>query len=235
MKFADFKMRQIVFEIRYEPAYVLWDRAGAIAKEIKRLFPSVELDEGKPNKQVFSDDLVTIGTGVDSAYIAVKQPKNALEFAEHIASITDVWITFLELRKLTRVGTRVMYVKEFETSEQCGNALVELGLVRFPAPPFFNHKGSPKQCDLRLYWEEDGFQTQLILKPERHELKVAAGLPDRSVERRLESYDVVLLDIDRATRGTVDLSKFYVVEWLKGINHLVFRDVDRLFNPITNS
>lgn len=229
MRLADFKMRQIVFEIRYDSTYVLWDRAGAIAKEITRLWPSLELDEGKPNNQVFSDDQVTVSTGLSSSYISIKQPKNILEFAEQIATTTDVWISLLELQRITRVGTRVMYAKEYDTREQAGKAVIDLGLVNFPASPFFNHKEMPKQCDLRLYWEEEGFQTQVIVKPERHELKVVGGLPDRPVEKKRESSDVVLIDIDRATRGTVELSRFYVVEWLKGMNHLVSRDMDRIF------
>lgn len=232
MKLADFKMRQIVFEIRYDSAYVLWDRAGAIAKEISRLWPGLELDEGKPNSQSFSDDIVTVNTGLTSSYVAIRQPKKILEFAEQIAQTTDVWVSFLDLTKLSRVGTRVMYGKEYDTREGASKAVVDLGLVKFPEPPFFNHKELPKQCDLRLYWEEEGLQTQIIIKPERHELKMVASLPGRPIEKKREFSDAVLLDIDRATRGTIELSKFDVAEWLKGINHLVSRDVDRIFTPI---
>lgn len=231
MEISDFKIRQVVFEIRYDDAYILWDRAGSIAEEITKLWPGAKITEGAPNKQSLKSDDATIVTGIRSSHVAVVGPNSILQFAAQIEETVNVWVRSLNLTKFSRVGTRIMYARAYDSIESASKAIVNLGLVRTPAAPIFNHKNELHQTDIRLLWQDDVSQTQVIIKPEHYDLEIP-GLPDNPAEKQTKTADVMLLDIDRATRGTVELSKFRVSDWLEGVRHLVSRDANRILRPV---
>ena len=52
------------------------------------------------------------------------------------------------------------------------------------------------------------------------------------MEKEVRISDHVVLDIDRATQGLVDVNKFRVTEWLSGVRHLISRDVSKLLETV---
>lgn len=231
MEITDFNIRQVVFEIRYDDTYILWDRAGSIAEETAKLWPGVRIVEVAPNQQALRSDDATIVTGVNSSHVAILGPNSIVQFATQMEETVSIWAKFLNLKKFTRVGTRIMYTRPYDSQESASQAIVNLGLVRFPASPIFNHKNELHASDIRLYWQDDVSQTQVIIKSEHYELDIP-GLPDKPREKQKKTADVMLLDIDRATRGVVELSKFRVGDWLEGVRHLVSRDAGRILRPV---
>jgi hypothetical protein len=229
MDIAEFSLRQLIFEIRYDDAYILWDRAGDIHRRIARLWPGSQLVEGTPNQQSLQSDVASIVTGFKTAHIAARKPTSILQFSDQFSETLAIWVDALELTRFTRVGTRVVYRKSFPSVETANQAMVGLGLIRVPQSPIFNHKSGLYAADLRLVWQDEASQTQVVLRAERQEMEVK-GLFDDSGMNEKKTADSVVVDLDRATIGIVELTKFRMADWLKGIQHLMSRDLNRVLN-----
>ena len=229
MDIDDFHIRQIVFEIRYDNAYAIWDCAGAVTSEIAKLWPGATLGEVSPNKQVLQNDDASIQTTISRAHVALQQPKGITQFADQINKTLKIWINALDIKKFTRVGTRVMYTHQYPTQEAADNAVVSLNLVRYPTLPIFNHKVMPKESEIRILWEDETTQTQVIIKSEHHKMEIL-GFLDAPREKQEKTADVMLVDIDRAIKGDVPIEKFNTSEWLEGVRHLISRDLNRILN-----
>ncbi|HUX90721.1 MAG TPA: hypothetical protein VMV48_08535 [Gallionellaceae bacterium] len=229
MELSEFKIRQVIFEIRYDNAFILWDRAGGISRDLTKIWPNLKLTEGTPNQQSLRSEDLSIQTSLLTSHIALIQPSNISQFSEQIEETLRIWITSLEIKKFSRIGTRVIYAKTFESEDLAQKAVMNLGLVKYPEAPFFNHKIPPRSSEVKLLWQDDSSQTQIIVKSEHQEVEVG-GLSDNPRDKHKKTADVMLIDIDRATRGDVELSKFRVVDWLEGVQHLIARDVKRILN-----
>lgn len=109
MELSDFKIRQVIFEIRYDDAYILWDRAGAVSSDLTRIWPNLKLAEGTPNQQSLRSDDASIQTGIASSNVVLIQPDNIVQFSEQIEETLRIWVASLEINKFSRIGTRVIY------------------------------------------------------------------------------------------------------------------------------
>jgi hypothetical protein len=230
MKIIEFTIRQVVFEIRFEEAYEVWDRAGQINREFSELWPKIQLSEAEPNKQILKSDEVQLHTGLRSCNIALLFPKTIAPNPANERRVSEtfrVWRNALGFSKLTRVGTRVIMAKSFSSGNDAEQAIMSLGLTKTPKPPIFNHDTDPAWVDVRLHWQDEATSTQVRVHPEHHETEIKDPAGDPAKREKRTTYSVVI-DMDRATRGSTDTGKFDVVQWLKGVQHLVNRDLTRL-------
>lgn len=227
MELNDFKIRQVIFEIRYNSAYILWDRAGVLARELSLLWPGLELLEGEPNQQVFNCGNARISTKIDNAHIAITAPRSITQYAEQIEESVKLWTDLLELEKYTRVGTRTIFAKTFESADAVNAAAVSLRLLRSPNPPFFNHKSPYSSYQLKMYWDDEDSQTQISIRPEHQVMEISGFFVADDEVKETRTSDALILDIDRAAKGEIDISKFRTSEWLEGVRHLINRDINR--------
>lgn len=231
MKLSDFKIRQLIFEVRYADSYLLWDCAGRLHSEIARIWPGTSIQEASPNQQALQGDNVSIVTTIANSRIVLAHPTSIAQYSEQISQTVKVWLKYLEVSEFTRIGTRVIYDRPYNSEDASNQAVVDLGLVNYPQAPFFNHKDKPYSVDIRLLWRDDVSQTQIIVRAERHRLEIG-GANQFSMEKEVRISDHVVLDIDRATQGLVDVNKFRVTEWLSGVRHLISRDVSKLLETV---
>lgn len=229
MELSDLKIRQVVFEIRYDEAFSLWDRAGAINRELVKIWPGIRLSEApEPNQVSLKNKDVSIRTGLKTSYVALQQPNNITQNSEQIEATLRLWVKELELSEFSRVGTRVIFTKFYESPASANNAAMSMGLVTYPAPPFFNHKNLPMSAEVSLVWEDGSSQTRIAIKTEHQQLEVD-GLPDVQNENIKQTADLLVVDIDRATVGKVGIAKFRATDWIDGVRHLIARDMKRIF------
>lgn len=228
MLLSDFKIQQVVFEMRYDDAYILWDRAGRIHQDLTKLWPGTRLREGTPNQQVLRSDDVEVTTGHSISRVALFLPKTISQRVDEVTETFRIWTTELELTKFTRIGTRVIFFREFQTEEEANRAVVDLALVKYPSSPFFTHKTLPNATDLRITWQDEAIFTQVLLKSEHLEMEIPVS-PYSSASKEKKVLHAMVLDIDRATRGTVELAKFRIGDWLQGVEHVINRDAPRIF------
>ena len=54
MDISHFNLHSVSFEVRYDQAYLLWDRAGSIWHDIRQTHPKLVLKEANPGKVVMT-------------------------------------------------------------------------------------------------------------------------------------------------------------------------------------
>ena len=105
--------------MRFENAYLLWDRAGTLWSAIAPLFEKLRNDAAAPNQTIFvADDRYVISVSLDRMGITDQQPRGSLDkINENIAAVAESVIKVLRISSLERVGFRQVMILRSETME----------------------------------------------------------------------------------------------------------------------
>jgi hypothetical protein len=76
MDINDFHLERAIFEYRYSPSYLHWDRAGALWTEAASKWPQLKNTRGEPNITTFKlDDAYEISVTSEKASVTGYEPK----------------------------------------------------------------------------------------------------------------------------------------------------------------
>jgi hypothetical protein len=226
-----FKAFSLTFQIQHENAYLIWDRAGTIATRLCKIWPGLKFREGLPNQQVFVADRAVIQTGLDKSTITLSGDKVFEQ--QRVMQIKDtfqVWRELLEFRTLARVSTRVQYLRKFSTLKEANQELLALNLARQPSQRVFDQPSDAEKNGLTISYrfEDDSSFSFLSVRTEQAKVEVELD-PELFDEPNLtKTQQRLVLDFDRGLLGTVNADKFMVDEWLKGYQHLLRRDIEKV-------
>lgn len=227
MRLEDFELYQLVFEIRYEDAFEIWDRAGQVHRELCRIWPGIKLTETGPNQQLLRSPEVQLQTGIRTSHVMLFSPSTILKREEHIVDTYEVWRSALELTELKRVGTRAIYRRRYASEKEAGKAFIMLGLAKSPEQGMFQHTDPPIGGEVRLQWKSDAVHTMFSAKTQQQTLEVQP-LPEFGKAGEKLSRDDLLLDVDRATGKPMSVSQFDANEWLKSFSRFCLKELPRV-------
>ena len=116
---SDFKLQRLVVEIRYEPAFLLWDKAGSVGVELRNRFPATKVRIVQPNQQQFSlDKKFAAGVQFDRTFLQGVYPAHNLEDIRTTSeAFFPIVIGALKISDLSRIGLLGVYEKRFESRE----------------------------------------------------------------------------------------------------------------------
>jgi hypothetical protein len=230
-----FKLHSVIVQVTYPDAFELWDCAGAIARGASRIWPNLVLEDGKPNEQTMRNDSVALTTGVRVSTIQAISGKGFDQTTtDCIAETFKLWATHLGITTLSRVSCRSKYVKDFPTKAAADAEVISLGMCPIPKERVFN---LPEDCQIRpaieVVWRFDDPTTFTHLRVGSEEIaveiKAHPEFPDAYVKKtRSRAY----IDFDRGVLGEVKLSDFRIAEWLKGYQHVLRRDIEKVIPPV---
>ena len=144
----DFKLSRLNFEVRFLPAYSLWDNAGALAQRIEGIRPGIQNVTAQPNLIEFRSTPVSLKCRTPIMNVGGKKfavMSDVEEFsklaAELMALVTDV----LGINQHQRVGARFVFVRSFETAEQAPSSYEAPDFSLYPLP-FRSISKRPTEC-----------------------------------------------------------------------------------------
>lgn len=224
------KLHTVIVQIRYPEAVELWDTSGKISRDLIRLWPDLTVHEAQPQTQTLISGNINIQTGIDQATITIKNDDafNA-QNQNSIKETLDIWTRYLSLDKYTRVSTRSIYTKDFDTIKAANEFLFGFGLVRWPSQKVFDQpqESELNSFDLNYRFEDDKSFAFLRFRTEK--LMIEAKLPAEFSERELKTNsNRFVFDYDRGLVSDIEVSKFRSSEWFKGYNHILRRDLDKV-------
>jgi len=226
-----FKLDSATFQITYNDAYLIWDRAGEIAEQVCKIWPDLKFDDARPEKQTFKGKDVTIITGLNSSIITLTGPNSLSQGNIRLIKDTfEVWSQKLNLLELSRVSTLATYKKKFPTIKDANADLLALKMARWPNEKIFDQPMDADLNSVELFYrfqDEESFST-LRLKTEGTEyvVKLDSSYVDEPEIRR--SKNVIVIAFDRGILGSVNAEKFRVDDWIKGFQHVLRRDIEKL-------
>ena len=158
----DFKLKQAVCELRYENAYLLYDRTGLICAELQRSFTHVQVLSAVPQQSVIQCDEGVFGLELGQCRFTSMKLDNQLErFADETKRFLDVALYNLDIKVFTRIGLRVFFVKEYKSLDEARSALALLKLSNIASVERFGAATEPSEVLFR--WENTMIGTMLRL------------------------------------------------------------------------
>jgi len=226
VKLSDLALRQVAFELRYTPAYLLWDRAGAVHTAALQKWHSLRVIRAEPGVTVFrlppsSQITVTLERTTVETY---KPDANLLEFIELSHFYTENLVRELGVSEFLRIGTRLIYAKTFPTIEEASQAILETRQVNVPAGKHFNIEGKGLYPEYTLRWE--GEKTAVAVRLRAVGQKVEFDAPfavEEIASVHTERFDAIF-DVDHFTGAATPAGQFRCKDWIQQAVHLTRRD-----------
>ncbi len=232
LTFSSFQKSQIIFEVRYDGAYLLWDRAGSLGDFISRVFRDVRTERAAPNQQVFfSGKRFTLSVQFDRASITDFSPGSSWgESFEAFEKLYGGVLDHLQLRMLNRVGTRFQYSRRFKSMEEARKQLDLFPWAIKPNSEIFRIRPDQVCSNLKVEGDdgEIGYTAQVYAATKRFELQVppeAAALGADDLKHELSE---IIFDVDCMTKKPIAVESFHVGEWLTGWQRAINKDADSL-------
>lgn len=225
------KLRSVHFQIRYAPAFELWDEAGAISRAFSVAWGGLKVDEGQPNRVTLKKSGVVIRTELDNSLIALDVPETVDIRSRAISEAVSIWKERLKLETFSRISMRVEYVKTFPSLSGAADAVRNLGLVNWPMQKVFgqDESGDKNNLDCSLRFEDASAFSVLRTRAEsvrmEYEIHPDFAVDESKVHKELHR---MVLDFDRGTTQPMKTRDFSADEWLKGYFHLLRRDLPKV-------
>jgi hypothetical protein len=226
---SQFKLQRVVIEIRYEPAFLLWDNAGTICFTLRNKFPALKLTvPAQPNQQIMSlDENLESVTGLERTYLAGTFPRPDMEaFRKAADTYFSHVIAQLSISDLSRVGLGLLYTKSFESRQQSAEFIVACKPSFQREGNFFNVEGEKMldpECFIR--WEGDtiGCSAKLSAIEQRIDVNIPHDFHDLKPISRTRN--AVMLDVDYYAHAGMPTSKFKASALIENWSRIVRRDV----------
>lgn len=225
-----FKTHTLVFQLRYAEAFLLWDRAGAIAKAMAVIWPDLKLAEGAPNQQILASPVCQINTGLSQATITIRGD-SVLQSGplKKIFETFGVWRSHLELTDLTRLSARVVFAKNFDEIADANRSLLDLKLIRLPNEKVFDQPADSGKngAEIMYRFEDEKSFAFVRIRSEKRTMDFK-GDSDFMTDHITKSICRLLIDFDRGSVGIIEAKKINISEWFKGYLHVMRRDIDKV-------
>jgi hypothetical protein len=228
--FSSFRRTQAIFEVRFEAAYVLWDRSGLIWKSVGRNFKKLRHQNITPNQMTFfGDDRFSMAVELERASITDHRPQGGIDGTiEVLAAFGEQVIEILDVKALTRVGNRYQYSIECKSLEEARRKAQATIPYAVPKKKLFSIE--PAQIGPNLKIEGDDGELAYLAQIYHREQKVELAPPPEYVTLGLERVEKIkyelTLDIDFFTKKSIPVERFQAKSWLLGWHKTIVRDAD---------
>ena len=230
LQLADLELYQAHCELRSDPMYLLWDRAGAVWHEMTEKMPGLTHATVAPNEQVFRlGQQYELKVQLESHGIHASQPHQSLEeFSEIQGNLTRAIERNLEVEHYKRIGLRVMYAREFASKAEATKYLVGRGLVKTSTELCFGVEGDIAQPQniATVEGKSGGWSARVQVKEEAFSINVPLSWDEPVPEEKTKVR--VVLDIDRYETGLLPIGQIDVSDWIKSGAHAIRRDADQM-------
>ncbi len=234
MQLADLTLFHAAVEVRYPPAYLLWDRSGHLWSKLGLQFQGLRMLAAQPIETLFRlDSDVQFAARLENAALDAFKPNRTLtQFCEHAGRFFPLVVEMLEIAEFSRVGCRLMYTKEYPSVEEASAALLECGVLKWPEGKHFNHSGKPVRPEWAFRWAdgETGVHIRLRVDERKYDfvppLIWEGPLPDK------KDHVALTYDVDWYTEAPVLVTQLLFEDWIHQCVHLTNRDSDAFLGGV---
>jgi len=223
---SQFTLRRAVFEIRYNEAYILWDRTGQLWEAAINKWPNLKIVDANPAKQLFKlNDTYELNVELSKAHFSDTKPSSSLKnFIEFSESFLNLVTQTLNISEFTRLGFRLIYINDFPDKISAANSMLDTKMIKIPEGKHFNITGKVLLPVYSLRWEGESKGVKVVFRAQDKKIGFEAPLGFNEVpSMHLEKYELVY-DIDYYTLAPIVKGQLKISEWLSEAYHLVKRD-----------
>jgi hypothetical protein len=227
-----FTLWTATFEIRYDSAFLFWDRAGSVWAAVKNKYPEAAVDQANPNQaRVIVDDKTQAVVGVDKTFFTVSKPKNDLRELQSLAEVIfPMVLERMEITSLTRVGLRVIYGKQFNSREEATTFLGQQVPLPKMTGKFLNVDGTVLEPEIYFLYEGDALAFSVRAKAQGTKLNITVPFEYQDLLKETKAErSTATLDIDYFAHATTPVTSFDAAALIESWLHLIRRDIQKVF------
>lgn len=222
LTFDDFSIDLLTFELRFDNAYLMWDRVGTYWTRLQATIPDLKLLSVQPNQQTMETKDAQIVLDLGLLRVSTRGPKAFALMTDYSQLVYQTGCDLLELSTFTRVGYRSVRTKVYKDKSL---ALAEVASF---GPKMSCHalgdNAHEVSFNLTGRFENDSSGLNATLKVEQREVKINVpweALPH--LENFTKNETVAYLDADFYTIGTTSRDALSADIWLRQADKLVKR------------
>ena len=225
------KLRSMVFQVQYAPAFEMWDSSGAVARRMTDTWPGLTVTTGEPNRVILKAPGITVRSELTTGILLITGISTLdATVSRQIRESVDCWRELLKVEEFTRVSMLVEYSKEYQDLALANEALLAQGLVRWPTEKVFDQsiQGKRNGVDVSYRFEDENTfsvlraRTEGLLLEQHNDPEFFDELITKVEKNRL------LVSFDRGILKPINAQEFHTEEWLKGYFHVLRRDVGKI-------
>jgi hypothetical protein len=226
-----FKLQTASIQIEFSDAFELWDKAGRICKRLSQIWPDLKVVDAHPNQQSLRAKGVNFQFGLTQAVMTLTGAKAFDQSkVEQVKGSFEVLREELALGDLKRVSTLGNYVKDFASLKEANAEILGLKLAKWPSVKVFDQPTDSERNGLDISYRFEDEKSFAFLRICSEQRKYEVNLdPDYIEEPEIRKLKCrVVIAFDRGLLGSVDAQKFRMDDWLKGFQHILRRDIDKV-------
>jgi len=222
---SDFKIHQAALELRYSPAFLLWDKAGTIWRKVASHYPELRARNVEPNTQSFrfydrTDGIIQ----TEKCYITTFFPGNLDEFKKLSSIFFEEVLTKLEIISIDRIGFRLILEKKFNSQDDL-LSFVSSSLKSKPSKgKYFNIEGRLREFEHAMRWEDESKGCTARLKAVVLKVDIDAPREFEDLSPVHSQRSILTADADMYTLLPVSVGKFSSVAIIEDWARLIRRD-----------
>jgi hypothetical protein len=235
LNLSEFRINRAVVELRYAPAFLLWDRAGLTWQNMRRIYPAIKLMENpQPNVQqirVTKDFAAEIH--LDRMNVQGFNLENNIEGLGRVSGhIFTEALKNLEIVDLTRIGCRIYFEKAFKTKELLNQAAFEIvpTLKRSGKKVLNIEGGIAREPRLALRFEGPTTGCLLQIYTVDQKLEIEAPQEFSEMETSTTQKFKAILDVDYYAHAETAVSKFHCGALIENWTRIIRRDLEAFVN-----
>jgi hypothetical protein len=216
----DLSLRRCTFEMRYDPTYLLWDRAGNLWTQVLTAYPEAKpFGEVRPNMAQFTNGDNLFSADLGKAYvIADKKNVERNAFVQTAATFADIVMNVLEINETTRLSFRAQFERRTKDAKEAIELLTQVLSPNLESPISLTDLRIERLDETRQ-WKSKAADLTVRLRTEEQHLQVSPnfGLPEE-ISRVLHFDDhrhYVIADIDYAVTARASRGKLNFAEWIR--------------------
>jgi hypothetical protein len=239
LSFDDLSLFSAAFEVRFDDAYPLWDRAGLLWNKASRVFPGLERRHVDPSRVVFNTtekpereltvELNRLG------FVEFDPDRQLRHFADGVDEFAGIATELLEIEQYQRTGLRLMFRKQFSDATQAATSLSSTQFYNKLSSfeKLFGVAGPIIQPELVFRREDgkNGFALRLKVDTQKLDIGPVLGWPDLPLPIAKTRHWLVV-DVDCYIQAPVLADALVFGEWIRQTAHIIRRDSTRFLEEL---
>jgi hypothetical protein len=231
---SSFQRAQFTLELRFDEAFILWDRTGVLWQAIQRQFRTLKHTQVSPNQTSFTgDDRFGLIVGLDKAIITDHRPSGGASGTVDVMSrFVEAVIEHLHIAVFNRVGSRLIHRLRCKDAEEVRARLAQALPMKFGSREFFSVKPDriSQHFKLDVSDGELSYTFQLYASERKFDFEPPPEMAGVGLEPLHDTINELMLDIDLFTAKPLPTESFDAKVWLSGCSKMVSADTDRLLD-----
>jgi len=214
MIFEDFNLSRVVFELRYNDAFLYLDNCGATLIEIRKNYPEWEVSEASVKSANLKDIHRKMELAFNNKNIRFTQDEvsSLNQFKKVSTQITPIFLEKFQIENFSRVGNRFFYHLPLKNVDEGKKIIEKSGLIEVP------------QKKLSLFGEEFNKSSYVIYLEKGKEFQYRIEF---SIIKRIEPEEIMKksekflpkfglrIDVDNAIIKEVSAEDFLCDEFIQ--------------------